>query len=162
MSSVVIARIRASHTYPIRSAVLRTGLPIESSVFDGDDAETTRHYGAFLAQADQGSSAQAGQLALVGIVSLYQNGSDALAGSHWQLRAMATLPKVRGLGIGQALVKHLISASDHPEQVWCNARSHAAGFYQKLGFVTQGAPFEIPGVGPHVQMRFVADRSNFT
>ncbi|TCI03144.1 GNAT family N-acetyltransferase [Corallincola luteus] len=151
MSSVVISAIAASHTYPLRSAVLRTGLPVSTCIFAGDDEATTYHYGAFVAQQ------------LVGIVSIYRVDNEELTAQQadfsWQLRAMATHPQVRGLGVGKALVQHALAQHGSSAPLWCNARSHACGFYQKLGFAGIGASFEIPGVGPHLKMMFVEHSS---
>ena len=36
--------------------------------------------------------------------------------------------------------------------IWCNARTHAAGFYARHGFRTQGGVFDIPTAGPHYRM----------
>jgi hypothetical protein len=36
--------------------------------------------------------------------------------------------------------------------VWCNARTPAVGFYEKLGFSTIGEEFELPPIGPHYLM----------
>ena len=36
--------------------------------------------------------------------------------------------------------------------VWCNARTTACGFYEKLGFEKSGPEFEIPGIGKHFIM----------
>jgi hypothetical protein len=33
--------------------------------------------------------------------------------------------------------------------VWCNARDGAKGFYAREGFVPEGAPFMIEGIGLH-------------
>lgn len=37
-------------------------------------------------------------------------------------------------------------------QLWCNARSTAAGFYRALGFEAKGEEFELPGIGAHSLM----------
>ena len=36
--------------------------------------------------------------------------------------------------------------------LWCNARTSAIGFYEKLGWRVTSGPFDVPGVGPHVTM----------
>ena len=35
---------------------------------------------------------------------------------------------------------------------WCNARTSAAGYYEKIGFVIASDEFELPDIGPHVLM----------
>lgn len=42
-----ISEIKPRELIPIRQAVLRQGLPVEASIFDGDYAEHTVHFGAF-------------------------------------------------------------------------------------------------------------------
>jgi len=36
--------------------------------------------------------------------------------------------------------------------LWCNARVVALGFYERLGFVTEGPEFDIHPIGPHYVM----------
>jgi predicted GNAT family N-acyltransferase len=36
--------------------------------------------------------------------------------------------------------------------VWCDARTTAAGFYERAGFTVVAGPYDKPGVGPHVGM----------
>jgi GNAT superfamily N-acetyltransferase len=135
--------ITAPETWPLRLAVLRPGRPIEAAQFPGDDAPTTRHFGAF----------RDGQL--LGIASLYlaelleRPGSRAL-----QLRGMASAPEVRGLGLGRALVHACVkfARENRAELLWCKARVGAVGFYRRLGFEIVGDEFEIPDVGPHFRM----------
>src|SRR5262245_10855739 len=105
MASVLIKRISSNETIAIRWPILRPGFPRETAVFDGDDAQTTQHFGGFVDDR------------LVGVASIYQvpcpDRPDVLRA--WQVRGMATLPEVRGLGIGKALVTA------------CEAAAHDAG-----------------------------------
>jgi len=39
--------ITAEETIPLRHAILRAGLPRETAVFPGDEADSSRHFGAF-------------------------------------------------------------------------------------------------------------------
>lgn len=68
---------------------------------------------------------------------------------------MATLPWVRGMGYGQRLLQvaenHIRKQS--AKMIWCNARIHAVGFYQKAGFKVSGDRFFIRQIGEHVQMK---------
>lgn len=139
--------VRAEDTYPLRERVLRPGKPLSACAFEGDELATTLHFGAYLAEA------------LVGIASIYdehETPESARAGTRaFRLRGMATSPEVRGHGVGKALVD---ACKLHIERTgggsfWCNARTTAAGFYVRLGFTIDGAPFELPGIGPHVRMR---------
>ncbi len=132
-------RIAAAETIAVRWPVLRPGLPRESAIFAGDDALETLHFGVFCHDK------------LVGVASLFR---AAFAGEEnaWQLRGMATLPAVRGLGCGRALLRACEAAAG-PALLWCNARTSAVAFYAAHGWHTVGEEFDIPTVGPHVRMR---------
>lgn len=73
----------------------------------------------------------------------------------WQLRAVASAPRVRRQGAGRAVVEACVAhaRASGASQVWCHARTSARGFYERLGFVALGEPYEIPVSGPHVLMR---------
>lgn len=140
---VEIREITTGETAPLRLAVLRPGRSIEASHFSGDDAQTTRHFGAF----------RDGQL--LSIASLLLAEMPEQPGiSAYQLRGMATAADARGSGLGRALVRECIAFArkNGAPLVWCNARTEAAEFYRKLDFQTAGEEFELPGVGPHYRM----------
>ncbi len=67
---------------------------------------------------------------------------------------VAVLRAARGTGVGVALMDELIRAarSRGMRRVELAAQTHAAGFYRRLGFVEEGAPFEEAGI-EHVRMR---------
>lgn len=141
--NIEVRPISAAETLPLRMAVLRPNRPVSASQFVGDDAPTTRHFGAF----------QAGKN--FGIASLFRVEMEDYPGrSALQLRGMATAPEVRGAGFGRALVFACIDFARNidAEILWCNARTSALGFYEKLGFEIVGKEFEIPDVGPHFRM----------
>ena len=77
-----------------------------------------------------------------------------LAAAPWQLRGMATDATVRGSGAGRAMVEDglLRVAARGGDLVWCDARTSAAGFYERLGFTVVTDEFDKPGIGPHVGM----------
>jgi GNAT superfamily N-acetyltransferase len=151
MNQPRIVTIPATATRPLRQVVLRPHQAAEELVFPGDDATDTRHFGAFINEK------------LVGVASVYREAPPQallaelrpiVAANAWRLRGMATLPAVQGQGLGRALLEACIAyvASQGGELLWCNARTPAAGFYLKLGFVTHGDEFEIPDIGPHYVM----------
>jgi GNAT superfamily N-acetyltransferase len=144
MSSIQIRLITAEETIPLRWAILRAGLARETSVFPNDEAPTSRHFGAFV----DGE--------MVGVATIHrapvpEDGSDVAA---YQVRGMATVEKVRGLGVGGLLLGGCLEAARQAgaRVVWCNARIPAAGFYARHGFVQQGDVFDIPTAGPHCVM----------
>jgi GNAT superfamily N-acetyltransferase len=141
----IIRKIAAAETLPLRHAILRTGLPRETAVFPGDDAESSRHFGAFVGRQ------------LVGVATIHHvppPDHPEHEGSAYQLRGMATAEKFRGQGIGGVLLGACIAAAQHTgaSWLWCNARTPAAEFYARHGFAVQGGVFDIPTAGPHYRM----------
>ena len=126
----------------LRHGVLRYGLPRETAVFDGDDAPTTRHYGAF-----EGPAA-------VGCATLMLNQWEGEPA--WQVRGMATDARFRSRGLGAALLEmaegELAIERSPVRLLWCNARVPAVRFYKTLGWAVRCEPFDIPTAGPHVRM----------
>ena len=142
-TKVELRRARLAEVIDLRHAVLRQGLPRDAAVFEGDEAPTTRHYGAFA-----GGEA-------VCCATLHAVPWEAEPA--WQLRGMATAPHLRGKGVGRELMEVIESellreASSVPRLLWCNARVPAAGFYQTLGWRIVSDEFEIPTAGPHFRM----------
>jgi GNAT superfamily N-acetyltransferase len=140
-----IRPITAAETRQLRHDILRPHQPIDKVVYSGDDAPDTLHVGAFL--NDQ----------LVGIATVAR---DALPQEPnpqaWRLRGMATLPAVRRMGYGAALVRACIAhvAAHDGNLLWCNGRTSALAFYHALGFHEYGAEYESPaGTGPHYIFR---------
>lgn len=111
--------------------------------FLGDDEEQTFHLGAFIDNK------------LVSVASFYyERHPDFPDENQFRLRGMATLEDYRHKGLSSALLKMAfpIIKNNFCTLVWCNARSSAIGFYQKLGFEKKGEEFEVSGVGPHYLM----------
>jgi len=152
MPSVLVIRITPSETLPVRWPILRPGFPRETAIFDGDDAPNTQHFGGFIDDR------------LVGVASIYHAPCPDHPDVHraWQLRGMATLPEVRGLGIGKALVTACENAvRDAGDRLlWCNARTGAIDFYTQRGWIVSSDEFEIPTVGPHRRMLRIIEPGN--
>lgn len=133
--------------YPLRLLVLRPGGTLADCVFEGDEAETTLHLGAYDVMYN-----------LKGIASYYE---APMPGHTFekpiQLRGMATHPEVRGMGFGKELIHHgvMLFRATGNDVIWCNAREVAVKFYERLGFEVVGAPFDIPRIGPHRLMRYI-------
>jgi GNAT superfamily N-acetyltransferase len=128
----------------VRHLVLRPHQRPEDLVYGGDDGPGALHLGAF--EADR----------LVAIASITREpppGSEDAAA--WRVRGMATLPELRGRGIGGELLETCVAhARSHGGSfVWCNGRIGARAFYGRHGFAVARGPFEIPGIGPHVELR---------
>lgn len=128
---------------PLRSMVLRNGKPFQDCVFDGDKAYDTFHLGYI----------SDGQIR--SIASLMRNDFFPGEGEGYQLRGMATHPDYGGRGYGAALINFAVEylKEYNTNYLWCNARSTAATFYKKLGFINESPEFDIPGIGFHYEMR---------
>ena len=116
-------------------------------MFPNDQETLARHFAAYRNHSQ------------VGIVSVYPVPLSAEPAA-WQIRAMATQPWVRHQGYGLALLQ---AVEDYVlcqagRLVWCNARTQAAGFYERAGYHFQGGPFLIPGVGEHFFMQKLLSR----
>jgi len=136
----MIKFISAADTLPLRSAVLRKNMPLANCVFDRD--QDGFHLGAYV--DDQ----------LVSVATFFPEDYPEYGPVGYRLRGMATDPAFTGKGYGAQLIKfaleHLKNAG--ASYLWCNARSSAAGFYQKLNFELISEEFEIQGIGPHFNM----------
>ncbi|MBK26885.1 MAG: GNAT family N-acetyltransferase [Halobacteriovorax sp.] len=138
-----VKQINASDTHEIRHKMLRKGFPIEDCIFKGDDDDQSFHLGAF----EEGK--------LVSVASFYFDKNDTFEEpNQYRLRGMATLPEHQHKGLSSELLKMAfpIIKQNFCSLLWCNARSEAVGFYQKVGFEKIGEEFEIPTVGPHFLM----------
>ena len=127
---------------PLRHAILRAGLPPEEAFFAGDERADSFHYGGF----------HGGQP--VACATMHASTWDERPA--FQLRGMATTARFRGRGLGrvllEALERDIRAAAPTVRQLWCNARTPAIGFYERLGWRVVSAVFEIPTAGPHVRM----------
>ena len=132
--------LTAKAVLPLRATVLRPGRALADAIFPGDDAPDTLHLGVF------------SDATLVGVASLYPRPAPFVADiSAWQLRGMAIDPAAQRQSYGRALLLACMEqvALRGGTLLWCNARVGVVGFYQALGFETQGEEFVIPDVGPH-------------
>ena len=139
----LVSKIDSTQTYYVRQKVLRPGKPIDSAHFDGDELQTTHHFGFSISDK------------IVAVLSLYNNRNalfDEL--SQFQLRGMAVLPEYQNRNIGNQLLDF---AEDYAknlniELIWCNARESAVGFYSARSYHISGDIFPIADVGEHYVM----------
>ena len=143
--SIVVEQVPIWLVLPLRQRVLRPHQRIVEVGFPGDEIGT--HFAAF----DETSM-------VVGVVSLIPNRSDPNALISWRLRGMATTPERQGSGVGRLLMEAVLFFTPQldPGGIWCAARIAAVGFYERFGFVTVGAPYVEPDIGPHIRMERVA------
>lgn len=139
-ATIIYRRASLEEIVDLRHAVLRAGLPREAAVFAGDEAEASRHFGAF-----DGAT-------VVGCATLHANSWEGEPA--WQLRGMASDPGYRGRGVGRGLLRFLEGdiADAGMRLLWCNARVPAAGFYEAMGWSVRSDAFDIPTAGPHYRM----------
>lgn len=140
----MVRKISNVETWAVRGEILRPGKPLSACQFAEDRLAAAVHFSAY--EADRQT----------GVVSAYPIGfpEDNALDDCWQLRAMATIPAVRGQGHGVALVRTLEDylLNQSAQWLWCNARQAAIGFYGKCGFKKRGDEFDIAGIGPHQPM----------
>ncbi|WP_147678033.1 GNAT family N-acetyltransferase [Algibacter pacificus] len=138
-----IKQIIATDTHSVRHPVLRPGKPIESCFFDGDNLDTTIHFGIY-------------DTILIGVCSiLKKRNPNFTALTQYQLRGMAVLKPYQGLGVGKELITYCDSflKKKHADLIWCNAREIAVDFYKKNGYHIIGNSFHIKNIGPHFTMK---------
>ncbi|MFC6097010.1 GNAT family N-acetyltransferase [Flavobacterium qiangtangense] len=139
----LIKEIPALETFSVRHPVLRPEKNIETCHFDGDNLESTRHFGLFIDDE------------LAGVASLFKSNSDLFQEKEqFQLRGMAVLEKFQKKGIGESLVKYAEenAKSRSGKLIWFNAREVAVRFYEKMGYQIIGEPFDIGDIGKHFVM----------
>jgi ribosomal protein S18 acetylase RimI-like enzyme len=135
---ITIEQVEAAATHALRVQELRQGRPPE---IEGDDAPYVLHLAARL-DGDE----------VVGVVRFHPRDCPWRAGEgSWQLRGMATDPRVRGLGVGRALVAAGLTRvqARGGDLVWCDARKAAVGFYERIGFTVVTDEYDLQPVGPH-------------
>jgi predicted GNAT family N-acyltransferase len=134
--------VAASAVHGLRLRVLRPGKPPTSVDHDYDYWPETFHVAAF---DDAGE--------VVACATFYPEPTPD-GRTAWRLRAMASAPEVRGAGYGANALRFGLAEirARGGALVWCNARSGARWFYERLGFSIVGDEFEIAPIGPHYVM----------
>ncbi|WP_308990585.1 GNAT family N-acetyltransferase [Mariniflexile litorale] len=139
----IIKHISTRDTYLIRHPVLRSGKPIESCVFDGDDLNTTFHLGIYTENR------------LVGVCSFFKNKNQLLPEAfQYQLRGMAILNEYQNIGLGKLILNYgeNLLKEQNIQTIWCNARENAESFYKKMDYKIIGESFNIKNIGLHYVM----------
>ncbi len=146
--STTVREIPAEQTREVRQAVLRKGLAPETTIFKGDELETTFHLGAFEDEK------------LVGIATYLFKSKSAIQElfstqkSMYQLRGMAVIETQQGKGIGKKLVGFAERRlkEDQIDVLWFHARTSAVPFYEKQGYQIVGEELYLEPAGPHYKM----------
>jgi len=148
----MIKRISQEQTFPLRSKVLRKGAPFTECILPTDGIAGIYHLGCFVNDR------------LVCIATFFPEDYPERGEGGMRLRGMATDPEFAGKGYGAELINFALAElkESHVVYMWCNARSTAAGFYEKLGFKLISEEFEIPGIGPHFNMLYSLSKNEDT
>ncbi|KHE70569.1 GNAT family N-acetyltransferase [Halobacillus sp. BBL2006] len=136
-----IKPIDAEETISLRHQILRSNQPREACQYPKDGEANSFHLGAFHGDT------------LISIASFYHEKTEKLETEHqYRLRGMATLLEWRGMGAGTLLIKEAeaILKKRNAKVLWCNARTSARGYYDRLHFHQVGEVFDLPPIGPHV------------
>lgn len=143
--TIVVRRVVVIDIRALRHAVLRPGLPVDSTRFDGDDLDTTIHVAAVVGATVIGTT-------VIGCASWML--SEFAGEPAYQLRGMAVDPAWQGSGIGGRLLRQSEDLlRDSPITLrWCNARISAVGFYERQRWTVVSPVFDIPTAGPHCRM----------
>lgn len=135
--------IHSKMTYSVRQPVLRAEKPIESCQFEGDELESTAHFGLYI------------ETKLIGVVSIFKNNNVAFdVENQFQIRGMAILPEYQRKKYGEELMIQCESycKNNNGTLIWFNARESATLFYEKLNYHKIGSIFNINDVGLHYLM----------
>lgn len=129
-------------TLALRSKILRNNLPLEECIFPTDTVEGAFHLAFYLGEE------------ITTIASFFPKNYKGSKEQGYQLRGMATDTPFLGRGYGKQLIEFAVAyiKNTNAQYVWCNARSSAVKFYEKLGFVKVSEEFEVDGIGPHYEM----------
>ena len=69
---------------------------------------------------------------------------------------LVTAPSARGKGLGNRLVEEILLLCEKKwprKMIEIEAQEQVVGFYEKFGFVTEGAPFIFEST-PHIKMSY--------
>ena len=115
-----MARVAASELYDLRRRVLRANDPAANVLNAADDEPATRHFAGYVD----------GELMVS--ASFFAEGARGV----YQLRYMATDPRVQGRGYGAGVLAAAERqlADEGATRLWANARDSALGFYRRLGW----------------------------
>lgn len=143
---MAVELVDAQVVRPLRRAVLRPDQPVANSRYPADDDPSTAHAAVRLTKDTH--------VVAVGSVLLDPPPWAPHRSDGWRIRGMATLPDARRRGFGslvlQALLDHV--GAQGGGLAWCNARVSAQTLYARAGFSPRGEIFDLPGIGPHIQM----------
>ncbi|MEX0741116.1 MAG: GNAT family N-acetyltransferase [Pseudohongiella sp.] len=123
--------------WQLRQTVLREPLGLTLEPGERASEAEQRHFGLFT-----------DDLELAGCISVVPM-PDGTA----KLRQMSVNPRMQGIGLGRTLLANveILLAAQGFHRLYMHARNSAIGFYQKLGYQTEGDPF-VEVTIPHIRM----------
>lgn len=138
-----VERVSAAEVRCVRAVVLRPGQPKEALGYEGDEAPGAVHLGC----------RDAGRLVATASVTRLPF-PPVMDGQAWCLCGVATLPSMRGRGLGSALVSAAVRhvATHGGGRLWCSARLPVVHFYRRYDLTPVGTDFDAPWGGRHVFM----------
>ena len=137
MNTINIEQIQPELTWRLRQEVLYPESPLYEMEMEEDI--DGYHFGAFRDND------------LVGVVSLFQNGTD------FQFRKFAVVAQAQGTGVGTSLLNDIMdfAIAEGAQRIWCNARVPAIGFYLQFGFERSGKPFSKNGFDYEIMEKII-------
>lgn len=120
---IEIKKVSVEDILPIRHKVLWPDKPLEFVKVEGDDEGI--HFGLY------------DNSRLVTIISLFAEGKSM------RFRKFATLPEYQNRGFGKMMILKVIGYAKENgfERLWCDARTDALNFYERVGFKKFSEPF---------------------
>lgn len=140
-----IRQISVEEAFPLRYGYLRPGLPPAASRYPGDQDDAALHLGAYAPD-------------LIGVASFLPRNEDGhVDASVYELQGVVTHPAFRNSGSGTQLVREGLRrlTTRGATRVWCDGRTPATSFYERLGFTAVGEEFVTPATGPHYRFVYV-------
>jgi len=121
--SIEIKKVSVEDILPIRHKVLWPDKPLEFVKVVGD--EEGIHFGLYENSI------------LVTIISLFAEGKSL------RFRKFATLTEYQNRGLGKLMILKVIdyAQENNFERLWCDARTDALNFYERVGFKKFSEPF---------------------
>ncbi len=152
----MVELVKAQVVRPLRRAVLRPDQPADRSTYPADDDPRSAH--AAVRRAPHAGAVHGDgpntEVVAVGSVLLDPPPWEPERVDGWRVRGMATRPMRAETGWADWSSVPFSTTWPRGEDLWCGATpasGHRAST-PRAGFRSRGEVFDIPGIGPHIQM----------